>query len=229
MIPCWLSPISFHRHTSRHHLCSPTTLTIPRLLYLCPLECGASSCTIPLGHAQSQTSTWRNQPNHVTRFYRFRLGKLSGLKMKHRWACIYTWLWRHSWQARKQKTVAASSCEAEYVAAFEACKEAIWLRTLLGAIGYQPQKPTNILCDNNAAINLSEDPLLHDRVKHIDIKHHFLQEHVQSQEIFLSYINTHDNIADIFTKALETKKFTRFREFLGIKPSKTPCEEECSR
>jgi len=63
-----------------------------------------------------------------------------------------------SWQAQKQKTVAASSCEAEYIAAFEACKEAIWLCTLLGAIGHQPQKPTNIHCDNNAAINLSEDP-----------------------------------------------------------------------
>lgn len=122
-----------------------------------------------------------------------------------------------SWQARKQKTVAASSCEAEYGAAFEASKEAIWLRTLLNAIGHGPNEPTTILCDNNAAINLSEDPLLHDRVKHIDIKHHFLRERVQSQEIHLSYINTHDNIADIFTKALDTKKFTRFRNFLGIK------------
>ena len=122
-----------------------------------------------------------------------------------------------SWQAQKQKTVAASSCEAEYVAAFEASKEVIWLRTLLNAIGHKPEKPTTILCDNNAAINLSEDPLLHDRVKHIDIKHHFLRERVQSQDITLSYINTHDNIADIFTKALDTKKFTRFRNFLGLK------------
>ena len=123
-----------------------------------------------------------------------------------------------SWQAHKHKMVAAFSCEAEYVAAFEACKEVIWLRTLLGAIGYQSQKPTNLLCNNNAAINLSEDPLLHNRVKHIDIKHHFLQERVQSQEIILSYINTHDNIANIFTKALNTRKFTHFHEFLGIKP-----------
>ena len=111
-----------------------------------------------------------------------------------------------------------ATSEAEYVTAFEACKEAIWLRTLLGTIGYQSQKPTNLLCDNNAAINLYEDPLLHDRVKHIDIKHHFLRERVQSQEIILSYINTHDNIADIFTKALDTRKFTRFCKFLGIKP-----------
>ena len=122
-----------------------------------------------------------------------------------------------SWQAQKQKTVAASSCEAEYGAAFEASKEAIWLRTLLNAIGHKSENPTTILCDNNAAINLSEDPMLHDRVKHIDIKHHFLWERIQSQDITLSYINTHDNIADIFTKALDTRKFTCFRNFLGIK------------
>lgn len=122
-----------------------------------------------------------------------------------------------SWQARKQKTVAASSCKAEYVAAFEASKEAIWLRTLLDGIGYSPTTPTTILCDNNAAISLSEDPLLHDRVKHINIKYHFMREHVQSGELALSYINTQDNIANIFTKALEPKKFSRFRGFLGIK------------
>jgi hypothetical protein len=121
-----------------------------------------------------------------------------------------------SWQARKQKTVAASSCEAEYTAAFEASKEGIWLRTLLNSINYTTTGPTTICCDNNAAINLSEDPSLHDRVKHIDIKHHFLRERVQSNEISLSYINTNDNIADIFTKALDTKKFNRFRKFLGL-------------
>ena len=134
-----------------------------------------------------------------------------------------------SWQARKQKTVAASSCEAEYVTAFKASKEVIWLRRLLSNIGYQPEKPTLILCDNNAAINLSEDPLLHDCIKHINIKHHFLREHIQTQEIILSYINTHDNFADIFTKALNTKKFTCFRNFLGVKAFQTPCKEECSR
>ena len=122
-----------------------------------------------------------------------------------------------SWQARKQKTVAASSCEAEYTAAFEASKEGIWLRTLLNGINYATTEPTTICCDNNAAINLSEDPALHNHVKHIDIKHHFLCERVQSNEISLSYINTNNNIADIFTKALDTKKFNRFHEFLGLR------------
>ena len=121
-----------------------------------------------------------------------------------------------SWNARKQKTVATSSCEAEYTAAFEASKEAIWLRALLTAIDFTPPLSTVILCDNNAAINLSEDPSLHQRVKHIDIKYHFLRERVHSNEISMAYVNTNDNLADIFTKALEHRRFTRLRSLLGI-------------
>jgi transposase InsO family protein len=121
-----------------------------------------------------------------------------------------------SWTSRKQKTVASSSCEAEYTAAFESSKEAIWLRMVLTSINLPPSGPTTILCDNNAAINLSEDPSLHQRVKHVDIKYHFLRERVQSKEIKLSYVNTNDNIADIFTKALDKIKFKRLRAFLGL-------------
>jgi len=121
-----------------------------------------------------------------------------------------------SWTTRKQKTVASSSCEAEYTAAFECGKEAVWLRTLLSSIDFAPAASTPILCDNNAAINLSEDPSLHQRVKHIDIKFHFLRERVHSGDLKLSYVNTHDNIADIFTKALDTTKFEKLRLFLGL-------------
>jgi len=77
-------------------------------------------------------------------------------------------------------------------------------------------KPTTICCNNNATINLSEDPALHDCIKHINIKHHFLCEHIQSNEMSLSYINTNNNIANIFTKALDTKKSNHFCEFLGL-------------
>ena len=113
--------------------------------------------------------------------------------------------------------MASSSCEAEYTAAFESAKEAIWLRNLLSAIDFTPDTATLILCDNNAAINLSEDPSLHQRVKHIDIKYHFLRERVNMGEISLKYINTNDNLADIFTKALEYRRFARLRELLGMR------------
>jgi hypothetical protein len=121
-----------------------------------------------------------------------------------------------SWNARKQKTVAASSCEAEYIAAFSAAKENSWLRSVFHGINLPFENPTTIHCDNNAAICLSEDPLLHDRVKHIDIKYHFIRERAESKELKLKYINTKDNLADIFTKALESPQFTRLRGLLGL-------------
>jgi hypothetical protein len=121
-----------------------------------------------------------------------------------------------SWSARKQKTVATSSCEAEYVAAFEAAKEALWIRQLLTAIDFKPDNAITIFCDNNAAKALSEDPLLHARVKHIDIKFHFLRECVLRGDITLQHIPSRDNIADIFTKPLERRKFEKLRSFLGL-------------
>jgi hypothetical protein len=65
------------------------------------------------------------------------------------------------WSSCKQKTVATSSCEANYTAAFEYSKEAIWLHPLLSEINMAPTGPTTILCDNDAAIVLSNDPSLH--------------------------------------------------------------------
>lgn len=122
-----------------------------------------------------------------------------------------------SWSCRKQKTVALSSCEAEYTAAYEVCKEAIWLCALLLGINIAPSDPTTILCDNNAAINLSEDPSLHQHVKHINIKYHFLRKCIQSKEIKMLYINTHNNIANLFTKALDHGKFTKLHGYPGLR------------
>jgi len=79
-----------------------------------------------------------------------------------------------SWNTCKQKMVPASSCEVEYTAGFEVVKECVWLQALLCGINIPLDGPTTILCDNNAAITLSEDPLVYARVKHIDIKYHFL-------------------------------------------------------
>ena len=78
----------------------------------------------------------------------------------------------------KQRNVTTSSCEAEYVAAFETAKEAVWIRQILRAIGFPQDKPTTIYCDNNAARILSEDPLLHARVKYMDIKYLTISENV---------------------------------------------------
>ena len=77
--------------------------------------------------------------------------------------------------------------------------------------------PMTILCNNTATKTLSEDPLLHSRVKHVNIKHHFLREQVQSSALQLQYVNTKDNIADLFTKALDIKQFTHLHSFLDLR------------
>jgi hypothetical protein len=76
--------------------------------------------------------------------------------------------------------------------------------------------PTTIHCGNNAAICLLEGPLLHEWVKHIDIKFHFLHEQAEAKELKLCYINTKDNLADIFTKALEGPQFVHLQKCLGL-------------
>ena len=122
-----------------------------------------------------------------------------------------------SWSSRKQKTVSTSTCETKYVAASDSCKETIWLRTLLNAIDIPQTIPSPLKCDNNAAITLSSDPSFHNRVKHIDIKYHYIRECVDAKALDVVYVNTKDNIADAFTKPLDPKPFSRMRSLMGLR------------
>ncbi|CAK1358438.1 unnamed protein product [Cercospora beticola] len=114
-----------------------------------------------------------------------------------------------AWASKRQKSVAMSSCEAEYMAAAEAAKEAIWLKNLLQELkipGFTQDKVT-LYIDNNAAIKLSKNPEFHARTKHIELRHHFLREQVQDGAIQIKRVNTKDNLADMFTKALPRATF----------------------
>jgi hypothetical protein len=84
-----------------------------------------------------------------------------------------------SWFSRKQRSVALSSAEAEYMAASLAACEAIWMRKLLVGLFRQRMEPTVIHCDNQSCIKLSENPVFHDRSKHIEIRYHHLRDCVQ--------------------------------------------------
>ena len=81
-----------------------------------------------------------------------------------------------SWFSRKQKSVALSSAEAEYMAASMAAFEGMWLRKLLSRLFECELEATQVHCENQSGIRLSENPLFHDRSKHIDIKYHFLRD-----------------------------------------------------
>ena len=94
--------------------------------------------------------------------------------------------------------------------------EAIWLCKLI--IGFFDQKldPTVIYCDIQSCIKLSQNPMFHDKSKHIEIKYHFIKDCVEKGIVKLWYILTEEHIAYILTKALVKNKFVFFRDKLSV-------------
>ena len=121
-----------------------------------------------------------------------------------------------SWQAKKQTTVALSSVEAEYMAASQATKEALWWRMLLRELGTSATSATSLLSDSQGSIALSKNPEHHARSKHIAIRHHFVREQVAAGTIELRYISTDDMAADVLTKPLSHVKHRRLLPMLGL-------------
>ena len=88
-----------------------------------------------------------------------------------------------SWLSLKQKVVALSTCEAEYVAAATTACQVVWLRRLLGELTGMEVHPPALMVDNQPAIALVKNLVLHDRSKHIDVKFHFLRDCVDEGQI----------------------------------------------
>jgi hypothetical protein len=121
-----------------------------------------------------------------------------------------------SWQSRKQSNIALSTAEAEYIAACSASCEAIWLRKLLTGLFDLEMEATTILCDNQSCIKMTENPVFHDRSKHLEIRYHYICDLVQRGAIKLQYVSTDEQVADVLTKPLSHVKFEHFRDKLGI-------------
>ena len=124
-----------------------------------------------------------------------------------------------SWKCSKQRIIALSSCEAEYVALTVAIQEAKFLRQLLADIQGCKISGVRLYADNQGAIALAKNPVHHQRTKHIDIKYHFIRFAIQEGVIDLQYIPTGDNIADQFTKPLSWIKLTDFPIISGNESS----------
>ena len=122
-----------------------------------------------------------------------------------------------SWSSRKQKTVADSSCYAEYIALHDASHEVVFLRQLLDGLRSLPAGPTRLLCDNDAASRLAEDHVWHSHTKHIRVKYHYTRELVLTGECSVLRVGSKDNITDILTKPLARSNFQRLRHYLGIR------------
>lgn len=131
-----------------------------------------------------------------------------------------------SWASRKQRSVARSTMEAEYMAGAGAVSQLIWCRMLLGELGYPQREPSLLNMDNQAAISLAHNTGSQGRAKHIDIQYHFIRDRIASGEIEVRHCPGEDNPADIFTKPLASDKFEKFRDMLGVSASRGSVESE---
>lgn len=121
-----------------------------------------------------------------------------------------------SWSSKKQKCVALSTAEAEYIALSSAAQESIWLRQLLTELGNSSEMPTIIFEDNKSSIAMTKNPQFHGRAKHIDIKHHFIREQVSCGTVQLEHCPTTEMTADILTKGLSRETFGKHRAKSGV-------------
>jgi hypothetical protein len=120
------------------------------------------------------------------------------------------------WSSKKQNMVALSSTEAEYTAMAHATREVVWLRNLFEEL-YQPQTlPMILYRDNQSAMAIAQDPQYHARLKHFDIKSHYIQEKIRDGTIKDVYCPTDDMIADVLTKPLHRPKHTKFTSEMGM-------------
>ncbi|KAA3468613.1 laccase-2-like [Gossypium australe] len=129
------------------------------------------------------------------------------------------------WSLRKQNLVAQSTVEAEYVAAAAAVNQAIWLRKILDDLNLHQEGATEIFCDNKSAVAIAKNPVFHGRTNHFSIKLHVVREMEQAREVELIHCNSEEQIADIFTKALNAARFIKLRKELGVSSMET--KEEC--
>nr|GEV11871.1 retrovirus-related Pol polyprotein from transposon TNT 1-94 [Tanacetum cinerariifolium] len=120
-----------------------------------------------------------------------------------------------SWVSKLQSVVAMSTTKAEYVAAAQASKEAVWLKMLLEELGYKQEKIT-LFCDNQSALYLERNPTFHSKTKHIQVQYHFVREKVKEGTVDMQKIHTDDNVADYLTKAINGDKFKWCRSSCGL-------------
>ncbi|GJZ84398.1 hypothetical protein Tco_0649737 [Tanacetum coccineum] len=109
----------------------------------------------------------------------------------------------------------STSAKAEYVAAAGCCANILWMKSQLTDYDIIYEK-VPIFCDNTSAIAISNNPVLHSRTKHIDIRYHFIKDHILKGDIELHFIPTQYQLADIFTKPLDEPTFKRLICELGM-------------
>ena len=120
-----------------------------------------------------------------------------------------------SWFSKKQHSVALSTTETEYIATGSCCAQVLWMKQQLEDFGITIDH-IPIKCDNTSAISLTKNPIQHSRTKHIEIRHHFIRDHVQKGDVVIKFVDTLHQLADIFTKPLDKERFCTTRGELSM-------------
>ena len=133
-----------------------------------------------------------------------------------------TWVKPNFMEQQEQACVALSTAEAEYIATGHACAQSIWLKHQLMNYGVKLEKVT-LSCDNTSAINLTKNPIQHSKTKHIEIRHHFIRDHIQKRDIEIMFVKTRNQLVDLFTKPLARDRFNKLKTKFGILNMKNVC------
>ena len=120
------------------------------------------------------------------------------------------------WTSVRQKSTTLSSCESEFLAACTATTQVIWTSRLLEELGHGSNGPIILWIDNQSAIRLIKNPEFHQRLKHVDVQTKFIREKYQENFIEPNYIKTTEQLADIFTKALNGPTFSNLLVKLNV-------------
>lgn len=124
-----------------------------------------------------------------------------------------------SWNSRRQPTIALSTTEAEYMSLSSCTQEAMWLKQMQEEFWpHLSDTPVKIMCDNQSAIKLASAESYRSRSKHIDIRHHFVRDKLQSKKIVVEYIQTNDMVADALTKGTPQTKLEYCSSKMGLWP-----------
>ena len=119
------------------------------------------------------------------------------------------------WSSKKQNCVSLSTAESEYIVARSCYAQLLWMKQTLKDYGIHLNN-VPLYCYNESTIKIANNPVQHSKTKHIQIRHHFLRDHVMKEDIDIIHVNTEEQLADIFTKPLDEKRFCKLRCELNI-------------
>ena len=117
--------------------------------------------------------------------------------------------------SKKQNSVSLSTDVVEYIAAASCCAKLLWMKKFLHDYGITHDTMC-VFCDNTSVINLSKNPVQHSKSKHIEIRYHFIRDLVEEKTVYLEFINTDNQKADIFTKPLDGPRSESLCKTIGV-------------